>query len=134
MSVAFLLDTNVVIDARDGVRSVLRKMMEHEGAVLVSALSVAELQRGLRSTDPDALGRRARLEKLLANLPVVAFGKAQAEAYGAVLSVQGWVRGRDFDRMIAGHAISLGATLVTNNQRDFRDIPGLAVENWLAEA
>jgi tRNA(fMet)-specific endonuclease VapC len=33
--------------------------------------------------------------------------------------------------MIAGHALSLGATLVTNNERDFRDIPGLTVENWL---
>ncbi|AMJ63082.1 type II toxin-antitoxin system VapC family toxin [Bosea sp. PAMC 26642] len=129
----FLLDTNVVIDARDGVRSVLRKMIEHEGAVLVSALSIAELQRGLSSNHQDASGRRIRLEKLLANLPVVAFGKAQAEAYGAILSAQGWVRSRDFDRMIAGHAISLGATLVTNNERDFRDIPGLKVENWLTE-
>jgi tRNA(fMet)-specific endonuclease VapC len=71
------------------------------------------------------------LERLLANLPVVAFGKAQAEAYGAILSTCGWVRSRDFDRMIAGHALSLGATLVTNNERDFRDIPGLTVENWL---
>ncbi|KPH80915.1 type II toxin-antitoxin system VapC family toxin [Bosea vaviloviae] len=129
----FLLDTNVDIDARDGVRSILRKMIEHEGAVLVSALSIAELQRGLRSNDLDALGRRGRLEKLLAHLPIVAFGKAQAEAYGAMLSAQGWVRGRDFDRMIAGHAISLGATLVTNNERDFRDIPGLTIENWLIE-
>lgn len=127
----FLLDTNVVIDARDGTRSVLRKMLEHEGAVLVSALSVAELQRGLISNDLDASTRRARLERLLSNLPVVAFGRAQAEAYRAILSARGWVRSRDFDRLIAAHALSLGATLVTNNERDFRDIPGLAVENWL---
>lgn len=129
----YLLDTNVVIDARDGVRSVLRKILEHESDVMVSALSLAELQRGLVGNDPDAMGRRSRLDRLLANLPVVAFGRGQAEAYGAILSARGWVRQRDFDRMIAGHAISLGAILVTNNERDFRDIPGLSVENWLAE-
>ena len=39
-------------------------------------------------------------------------------------------RRRDaFDRLIAAHAASLGLTLVTNNEADFRDYPGLAVEN-----
>ena len=38
--------------------------------------------------------------------------------------------GRDFDRMIAAHAISTGSVLVTDNGADFRDIPGLVVENW----
>ena len=131
---SFLLETNVVIDARDGVNSVLRKMIEHEGAVFVSALSVAELQRGLSPADVNASARRIWLERLLKQLPVVAFGKAEAEAYGTILSALNWVRGRDFDRLIAGHALSLGATLVTNNERDFRDIPGLKVENWLDPA
>ncbi len=131
---AFLLDTNVVIDARDGVRSVLVKMLEHDGAVMVSALSVAELQRGLVAGQADALERRSRLERLLRHLPVVAFGRAEAEAYGAILATRGWTRSRDFDRLIAAHALSLNATLVTNNERDFRDIPGLTVENWLDPA
>ncbi len=131
---SYLLDTNVVIDARDGVKSVLRKMIEYEGAVLVSALSIAELQRGSSPADASAATRRARLERLLAHLPVAAFGKAEAEAYGTILSALNWVRGRDFDRLIAAHCLSLGATLVTNNERDFRDIPGLAVESWLDAA
>lgn len=128
---SFLIDTNVVIDARDGQQSVLLKLLEHEGAVFVSALSVAELQRGFHQDIPAAPLRRLRLEKLLSNLPVVAFDKAAAETYGTVLATCGWVRSRDFDRLIAAHALSLGATLVTNNERDFRGIPGLAVENWL---
>jgi len=33
--------------------------------------------------------------------------------------------------MIAAHAIRLGATDVTANEADFRDIPGLSVENWV---
>jgi tRNA(fMet)-specific endonuclease VapC len=41
-----------------------------------------------------------------------------------------WVQGRDFDRMIAAHAMSAGATLATSNIADFRDIPGLTLEIW----
>ncbi len=44
----------------------------------------------------------------------------------------GWIRGRDYDRMIAGHAISSSCVLVTNNAADLRDIPGLKIEDWLA--
>jgi tRNA(fMet)-specific endonuclease VapC len=36
------------------------------------------------------------------------------------------------DLLIAAQAVSLGATVVTNNQREFRRVPGLRVENWLA--
>jgi tRNA(fMet)-specific endonuclease VapC len=42
----------------------------------------------------------------------------------------GLARGRDYDRMIAAHAISSDSILVTNNNADFGDIPGLSVENW----
>ncbi|MBM3511372.1 MAG: type II toxin-antitoxin system VapC family toxin [Alphaproteobacteria bacterium] len=45
----------------------------------------------------------------------------------------GWVKGRDYDRMIAAHAISGGFVLVTHNDTDFRDIPELAVENWIVD-
>ncbi len=69
---------------------------------------------------------------LLPALTIVAFDEAAALIYGEILSMRGWVRSRDFDRLIAAHALSLRATLVTNNERDFRDIPGLVVENWLA--
>jgi tRNA(fMet)-specific endonuclease VapC len=40
------------------------------------------------------------------------------------------VKGRDFDRMIAAHALSTASVLVTKNVSDFRDIPGLTIESW----
>jgi tRNA(fMet)-specific endonuclease VapC len=132
--VVFLLDTNVVIDARDGVRPVLSRMLRCDGALLVSALSVAELQRGLIAPQDNASVRRDRLNRLLLNTQTVPFDESAAETYGRIIAALGWIRSRDFDRMIAGHAISLNATLVTNKERDFRDIPGLRVENWLDPA
>jgi tRNA(fMet)-specific endonuclease VapC len=38
-----------------------------------------------------------------------------------------------FDRLLAAHALSLGATIITNNEGDFADVPGLKVENWIVE-
>lgn len=129
---AFLLDTNVVIDARDGVRPVLTRMLQCDGALLVSALSIAELQRGLIAPQSESSVRRERLNLLLSHLQIVPFDKVAAENYGRIVAACGWVRSRDFDRLIAAHALSLNAVLVTNNERDFRDVPGLAVENWLS--
>ena len=127
---AFLIDTNIAIHARDGTDSVLDKLVEHDGAVLISALSLAELQRGLYKDPAYTSLRQIRLEILLGHIPVLPFDAAAAEAYGRIIAQCGWVKGRDYDRMIAAHAISSGAVLVTANDADFRDIAGLSFENW----
>ena len=127
---AFLIDTNIAIHARDGTDSVLGKLAEHDGAILLSALSLAELQRGLHNIPAYTSLRRLRLEVLIEHIPVLPFDAAAAQAYGQIIAQCGWVKGRDYDRMIAAHALSTGSVLVTDNEADFRDIPGLAIENW----
>jgi tRNA(fMet)-specific endonuclease VapC len=129
--VAYLIDTNIAIHARDGTEAVLDKLAEHDGAVLLSALSLAELQRGLYRDPAFTAIRQARLDVLLRGLPVLPFDASAARAYGRIIAQRGWARGRDYDRMIAAHAISSGSVLVTNNEADFRDIPDLSMENWM---
>lgn len=126
----FLIDTNIAIHARDGTNSVLEKLAEHDGEVLLSSLSLAELQRGVFKDPKFTALRQARLEVLLRGIPVLPFDAIAAVAYGRIIAQCGWAKGRDFDRMIAAHAISSGSVLVTDNKADFRDIPGLKVENW----
>jgi tRNA(fMet)-specific endonuclease VapC len=75
--------------------------------------------------------RQARLEVLLRGPPILPFDASAATTYGRIIAQCGWVKGRDFVRMVAAHAISTGSTLVTNNESDFNDIPGLSLENWL---
>jgi tRNA(fMet)-specific endonuclease VapC len=129
--VPYLIDTNIAIHARDGTDAVLDKLAEHGGNVLLSALSLAELQRGIYRDSNFTGIRQSRLEVLLRGLPVVPFDASAALAYGRIIAQCGWARGRDYDRMIAAHAISTGCVLVTNNKADFRDIRGLSVENWV---
>ena len=128
---AYLIDTNIAIHARDGTDVVLAKLAEHGGAVLLSALSLAELQRGVYRDPSLTAIRQARLEVLLRGLPVQPFDAAAAIAYGRIIAQCGWARGRDYDRMIAAHAISSDSILVTDNEADFRDIQGLLMENWV---
>ena len=130
MVLAYLIDTNIAIHARDGTDSVLNRLAEHGGEVLLSALSLAELQRGVHRDPKFTAIRQARLEILLRGLPVLPFDASAAMAYGRIIAQCGWAKGRDYDRMIAAHAISSGSILVTNNASDFRDIPGLSMENW----
>jgi tRNA(fMet)-specific endonuclease VapC len=127
---AYLIDTNIAIHARDGVDSVLDKLVEHDGAVLLSALSLVELQRGLYKYPTYTALRQTRLELLLEHIPVLQFDAPAARAYGQIIARCGWIKGRDYDRMIAAHAISTGSVLVTDNNDDFRGIPDLSVENW----
>ena len=128
---AYLIDTNIAIHARDGTEAVLAKLAEHDGGVLLSALSLAELQRGVYRDPSLTAIRQARLEVLLRGLPVLPFDASAAVAYGRIIAQCGRVRVRDYDRMIAAHAISSHSVLVTNNLADFSDIPGLSVENWV---
>jgi len=129
---AYLIDTNIAIYARDGTEAVLNKLAENAGKILLSALSLAELQRGLTKNPEHAALRRQRLEILLENLPILPFDEAAALAYGQIIAQCGWAKGRDFDRMIAAHAIATASTLVTNNLADFQDIPNLTLENWIS--
>ncbi len=127
----YLIDTNIAIHARDGTDRVLDNLAQHDGEVLLSALSLAELQRGIYRDSRFTAIRQTRLEVLLRGLPVLPFDASAAIAYGRIIAQCGWAKGRDYDRMIAAHAISSGCIFVTNNAADFRDIPGLSLENWV---
>jgi tRNA(fMet)-specific endonuclease VapC len=100
-------------------------------ALGISAISAAELYHGVgQSNFGDA--ELGRVRELLEILTVLDFGTNAAISYGIVrrmLEARGLVIGQ-FDMLIAGHALSVGATLVTHNTREFRRVPGLVVEDW----
>ena len=120
----FLLDTNICIYVLADAESLAAKRVEEceEGSAVASAITYAELLRGIRSAGPED---EAKLESFFQHVPVMPFGELQAEAYAGLPFRRG-----SFDRLIAAHALSLGLILVTNNIRDFADVSGLQLENW----
>ena len=123
---AFLIDSNIAIYVLEGRQPALREAIEARapGEIVISAISYAEVMRGI---DPQDRARNARVRRLFEIFPIVDFDKAAAEAYRRIP----FRRGR-FDSLIAAHALSLDLVLVTHDEHDFAAIPGLRIENWSA--
>lgn len=114
----------------EGHEAVLDRLAANDGRIVISSLSVAELQRGIYKQPLYTAIRRARAEVLLRSIPILPFGADAAAEYGQIIARRGWTRGRDFDRMIAAHALASASVLVTANVADFQDIPDLVWEDW----
>lgn len=75
---------------------------------------------------------RVALVLLLANIEIMDFDSSVTESYGKIradLEKEEKPIG-PLDMMIAGHAKSLGYTIVTNNTKEFMGVNGLKLENW----
>ena len=134
----FLFDTNTcsyVIHQRKGFESVIRRMNgSRYGELVLSSIVLAELQFMVaKSAVPHA--KREQLLRFLLQFHVAPFDEAAALSYGR-LRHQLERRGNPIgplDTLIAAHALSLRATVVTNNIRHFAQVPGLATESWYSD-
>lgn len=129
-----LLDTNVVIGYLKGDPAIMTRMRgADDGSLAVPAVVVYELEYGtLRSKAGDR--RRRQLEEGLSRIQQVPFDSRAAVAAARIrfdLERQGMAIG-PLDLLIAGTALSRGATLVTHNTADFSRVPGLRVTDWQA--
>jgi tRNA(fMet)-specific endonuclease VapC len=132
----YLLDTDVLSNlmkrapASTLVARLARVPLEQQ---FTSSVTLGELLYGAyRSSRATAMIERIE-EALLPDLPILPFDASAARRYGdirAVLEERGTPIG-DADIRIASIALSRELTVVTGNERHFRRVPGLEVENWL---
>lgn len=127
---AFLIDANIAIHLRDGHQAIAMRIGQLDAPILLSVLSIVELEGGVNRNPAVAGYRRRMLNEMTVSFGTVAFQDKEAGIYGEIVAACGYSRPRVFDRMIAAQAISLDATLITINGADFRDIPGLKLEIW----
>lgn len=120
----YLLDTNCCIYLLSRTRPILEAKIarRRSESVGLSAIVAAELILGFRDANSKL---KAMLERFLREFPVQAFDEKAARAYAQVPFRRG-----KLDRLVAAHALSLDATLISNNVRDFADVPGLKLQNW----
>ncbi len=129
----YLLDTNIVSDMiRNPQGAIVRRIAAvGEAAVATSIIVAGELRFGAERRGSVRLTEQ--MEAVLRLLPVLALGDDADVRYGrlrADLERRGQVIGGN-DMLIAAHALSIAATLVTDNVREFDRVNGLVVENWL---
>lgn len=132
-----LLDTTICLflpSQREGFRRIVRPLdgLESE-QVCISAVTVAELERGAAASQRQG-DSFTRPERFLVELEVLPFDRPPARHYGplrANLQARGKPIGST-DCLLAAHALSTDATLVTNNARELSRAPGLEVADWSA--
>jgi tRNA(fMet)-specific endonuclease VapC len=133
MILPFMLDTSTCVDiSRGRLPGVVQRLKRHAaGSIGISTITLAELEYGVSQSK-----HRERDSVVLAHflvpLKTLPFDQPAAIVYGqvrAALEAAGTPIG-PLDTLIAAHALSIGATVVTSNDREFRRVPGLKVENW----
>ena len=129
-----MLDTNILVYAiRHPNSGCKQRFKEYMGGELcISSVTYMELVDGVRRSK-DVRRNDEALREVLAGIYILPFDTYAAEHAGdilAFLSLNG-LRIGDKDTMIAGHARSLGLTLITNNTREFERVPGLQIEDWV---
>jgi tRNA(fMet)-specific endonuclease VapC len=133
MAARFLLDTNICIYIRQRrPPAVLERFRQLEpGEAVLSVITYGELVYGAEKSQfrEQARGQLAELAGLL---PVMELPMRAGEFYGSIraaLAAEGDMIGNN-DLWIAAHARTAGLILVTNNEREFRRIQGLEIQNW----
>lgn len=124
--IRYLIDANSAVYAMDAGNELLtdRIAEREEGEIAISVISYAEVAYGTYAGKPPP---PEVLEAFVRAIPLLPFDEAAAREYARLP----FKRAR-FDRLLAAHALSIGATVITNNEADFADVPGLKVENWTA--
>jgi len=129
----FMLDTSACVDLiRNQDARILRRMKRRRPDELcVSSVTLSELEYGAaKSANPEK--NRLALAEFMTPLDVLPYDDTVAPVYGRVRAAleKGGTPIGPLDTMIAAHALSLDLTVVTDNEREFRRVSGLKVQNW----
>jgi tRNA(fMet)-specific endonuclease VapC len=128
-----MLDTNIIsflIKDRGGKLFEYFKKKYQSEQILLSSIVYAELIYGIKKKGSKRLENKVL--KFLELFEIVSFSKREAIVYSDIrnkLEISGKVIGAN-DMLIASHALSLNATLVTNNIKEFKRIEKLKLEDW----
>jgi tRNA(fMet)-specific endonuclease VapC len=133
MKTRYMLDTNICIYIAKHQPPEVKARFERlkPGQLVMSAITYGELYYGANKSNQRTRAL-AQLDELIQDIPVENLTSTAAEAYGeirATLEKQGRLIGNN-DLWIGAHAKALEVTLATNNEREFKRIAGLSVENW----
>ena len=132
MAVRYLLDTNVVSFHIRGSSAALQNRLRRVKASTVALSVVTEMEIRFGLARNPGLRIAPLVEQFLDAMTILPLDSEVARAYGRIraeLEKGGRPIG-PLDTMIAAHAVAVGATLVTNDVREFRRVRGLRVADW----
>ena len=130
----FMLDTNTCIYIiKRKPPDVIKRFIQTEiSQIGISSITLSELLYGVsKSSKPEQ--NQIALAQFVSPLEILPYDDEAAQYYGdlrADLEKRGTPIG-SLDMLIAAHALSLSCTLITNNEKEFKRIPNLKINNWV---
>jgi tRNA(fMet)-specific endonuclease VapC len=130
----YLIDTNICIYIMNNRPAmVIHKFKRFEpGQIGISVITISELQYGVAKSKYRKKNEQ-RLEEFLTPLEILIYDEIAAKTYGSIrfqLEKGGWPIG-PLDLLIAAQAIGHKLILVTNNEKEFKRVKNLKVQNWV---
>jgi tRNA(fMet)-specific endonuclease VapC len=137
----FILDSDHVSLLLEGNTLIYRKIQSIEPQVVTSIVTVQEVFNGWVSQ----INARANVQnpvplytklwnavEYFKGIPIVNFDDAAHQVYQQLLSENPPLRKNRVqkDMRIAAISLSIGATVVTRNRKDFEPVPGLSIVDW----
>lgn len=131
----YMLDTDISINLiNNKPRSVLDHFRQHSpGDIVMSSITLSELKYGIQKSHKKKQNLTA-LNDFTQLVQVCDFDTPASDEY-AITRVYLESKGQSIgalDTLIAAHALSLGLTLITNNEKEFKRVPNLSIDNWLS--
>ena len=132
--IKYIADTDICIYImNERPPEVIQRFKQFDvGEVCVSAITVSELYYGVSKNQNRKLNKQ-RVKEFLLPLEILPYDEIAANIYGDIRS-QLEKRGKTIgplDFLIAAHALSRNLVLVTNNEKEFKRVKKLKVENWV---
>ena len=129
----YMLDTNVCIDYLKGNSNNIRDRIisAPKDTICISAITLSELMYGVENSSNRETNLVA-LDFFLLKIDIISYDDQAAAAYGVIrrqLKQEGIIIG-GMDMLIAAHAKSLDAVLITHKTKEFNRVQGLRIEDW----
>jgi len=132
--IKYLIDTNICIYIMNKCPiGIIHKFKQFDvGEIGVSTITVSELQHGVSKSKNRRLNKQ-RIEEFLSPLEILPYDEIAATIYGDIrvqLEKHGEPIG-PLDLLIAAHSLSRNLVLISNNEKEFKRVKNLKVENWV---
>ena len=128
----YLLDTDIIIYSLKGNEIVRRNLRLHlNDPIKISAVTLMELYYGAYKSKRVA-SNLAKIKTIENALEIISISRELVEIFG-ILKSNLEKAGKpldDFDLILASTAMTHNLTIVTHNEKHFRRIDGLKIENW----
>ena len=134
--IKYMLDTNICIYIiKKKPISVIQKLQTLKiDEIGISSITLSEMEYGVNKSSKPSQNKLALLE-FISTIEILNFDDNAANEYGKIrtdLENKGTPIG-SLDTLIAAHAKSINCILVTNNEKEFKRVKGLVIENWVAK-